>query len=113
MNPIQLILIPILLLLIVFYIRNIRQYFLLRLLAVFVFIAGIIFVALPELTTKIAQSLGVGRGADLLLYVTVLAFYMAIIYFYSKIQSLEKKLATLTRAVALGELGQEEDRMPN
>lgn len=55
----------------------------------------------PTLTSDVAQSIGVGRGADLLLYGVVLAFSFVTLNIYLKFKDYDDKIAKLTRAVAI------------
>jgi hypothetical protein len=71
-------------------------------------IIGIIFTALavvvvlfPETANDIAHFVGVGRGADLLLYLLTLGFISVCINLYLKSKIEEQKMAKLARKVAL------------
>jgi hypothetical protein len=66
----------------------------------FVVVAGssIVF---PDLVTWLANQLNVGRGTDLVLYVSVVAFLYVTIGLYQKIHRLESHLTELTRELAL------------
>lgn len=66
-----------------------------------ILLAGIVFVIFPDLTNKIAHKLGVGRGADLLFYMAIVAFAYTLLLLYSKIGRLEEQLAELVRLQAL------------
>ncbi len=70
--------------------------------AVFVvlFVASVIQ---PDLTTRAAKLVGVGRGADLLLYVLVVAFLFASMNTYLKFKDLEVRLTQLTRQLAVSQ----------
>jgi len=59
--------------------------------------AGIIFVLFPQLTTKIANKLGVGRGADLIFYVCIVFFLFVIIRMYARIRKLEQTVTKIVR----------------
>ncbi len=63
--------------------------------------AAAIAVWRPEITTSVAHALGVGRGADLVLYTLALAFPAAAFYFYRKTRRLEAELTRLVRHIAL------------
>jgi small membrane protein len=58
-------------------------------------------VAKPEWTTRVATAIGIGRGADLMLYLLSLAFLAACFYFYHRIVQLEASISTLVRHIAL------------
>jgi hypothetical protein len=55
----------------------------------------------PDLTMLVAQSVGIGRGADLVLYVVAVLFVGSFFYYYSKFQSLESQITELVRHLAL------------
>ena len=72
-----------------------------RLLAIALFSAATVFVLFPDLTTTIAHDLGVGRGTDLLLYVSLIAGLHAILLLYLRTRDLERKITEQARAIAL------------
>jgi hypothetical protein len=55
----------------------------------------------PDLTMLVAQSVGIGRGADLVLYVVAVLFVGSFFYYYGKFQSLESQITELVRHLAL------------
>ncbi|OKL48451.1 hypothetical protein BSR29_00755 [Boudabousia liubingyangii] len=58
----------------------------------------------PSLVTKIASFLGVGRGADLVLYLLVIAFFANLATSYRRSLASEQKLTRLARNVALSDV---------
>jgi hypothetical protein len=72
-----------------------------RLLAVVLCLTAVTFVLFPDLTTVIAKSLGVGRGTDLLLYVSLIAGVHAILLLYRRTRDLERRITEQIRAMAL------------
>jgi small membrane protein len=64
-------------------------------------ILAMVAVLFPNLLNDLANHLGVGRGADLILYIFVVAFiaYAAIEYVRQKEQ--ERSIATLVRRIAI------------
>lgn len=64
-------------------------------------IAGIVFVTVPELTTYLAELLGVGRGADLVLYVFILITLGAVFILHLRIRSNAQTITLLARSIAL------------
>lgn len=76
-----------------------------RLLGLGVVLAGVVAVLLPNTVTWIANRIGVGRGTDLVLYVLVMVFLYTTLAMHQRINHLESRLATLARAVALGQTG--------
>ena len=63
----------------------------------------IIAVMFPSLVTDLAHLLGVGRGADLLLYALVVAFFFYVLNSYLAQQDQRTALYRLARQVALNE----------
>lgn len=67
-----------------------------------IFSVGIIVVALqPGLTDRLAGLVGVGRGADLVIYVSLLLLFVAIFRHASHLHRLERDLTDLVRSLAL------------
>lgn len=64
-------------------------------------IAMIVFVISPDSLNTIAHKLGVGRGADLLLYLLFVSFVIFALNSYIKFNTQEEKLHKLTRKIAL------------
>ncbi len=64
-------------------------------------LAAAVAVWRPDLMTRVAQFLGIGRGADLVLYALSLAFLAAVFYFYRKSRQLESEITHLVRHLAL------------
>jgi small membrane protein len=57
----------------------------------------------PELTTRAANLVGVGRGTDLLLYVLTAVFLYVVVGFYLKFRDVERQVTVLARRLALDE----------
>jgi small membrane protein len=72
-----------------------------RMLALLLFLAATILVIFPDLTTAIAHALGVGRGADLLLYVSLVTGIDVALLLYLRIRDLEQKISRLVRDMAV------------
>lgn len=75
-----------------------------RLLFVLFTFAAIAAVLFPDELTALANALGVGRGADLLLYATVAGLVLSLVTIYAKFKSTEEKLAEIARHVAILEV---------
>lgn len=60
----------------------------------------------PEITNTVADSLGVGRGADLLLYMLSAAFTYFVVNSYIKNLDDQKKFVVLARKIAILEANQ-------
>lgn len=83
-----------------FFIRLKKRTLDILLLALMVGCAGM-FVIWPDITNKIATRLGVGRGADLVFYVSILLFWFVILKLYARIRRLEQLLTQIVREDAL------------
>jgi hypothetical protein len=62
---------------------------------------GMIFVVHPELTSKIATYLGIGRGADLVFYVVSLAGIAVVFNLHLRLRSYAEDISELTRSLAI------------
>jgi len=79
-----------------------------RLGGVAIMVVGTVLVLWPNITTKVANAVGVGRGTDLLLYALVMAFMFTTISLHQKIYALERRLGELVRELALADATQAE-----
>ena len=55
----------------------------------------------PNSTAIAARALGIGRGADLLLYCSVLAMLVGFFYIYTRFRRLDRALTVLVRRLAI------------
>lgn len=76
-------------------------------------IAMIVAVFLPDITTQIAHLFGVGRGADLLLYLLTLAFISYAINNYRHQQQDRDTINKLARKIALLDAQERNDDRKN
>jgi hypothetical protein len=75
---------------------------LLDIIILFLMIAGaVVFILWPDLTTIIAKRLNVGRGTDLILYLSVLIFWFMILKLYTRLRKLEQMFTKIIRDDAL------------
>jgi hypothetical protein len=72
-----------------------------RLLAILLLSGAVVLVIFPNLTTLAAQSLGVGRGTDLLLYVSLITGLHVALMLYLRTRDLERKITEQARAIAI------------
>ena len=72
-----------------------------RILFIIQFILGTLAICFPEFTSRVANLLGVGRGADLILYLLVLMFYAAGFILLVKFRLQERKITELARHIAI------------
>lgn len=66
-------------------------------------VAAAVVVLLPNSTAYFAKLVGIGRGADLVVYVSLAAVFFIIFRLMMKIELLNKDITTLTRKIALDE----------
>jgi small membrane protein len=64
---------------------------------------SVIFILYPELTNKLANFLGVGRGADLVFYISIIIFWFIILKIYARIRRIEEQITIITRKEAIDE----------
>jgi small membrane protein len=74
-----------------------------RLILVALVAVAIISILNPDLTTRAASLVGVGRGTDLLLYVLTAVFLYVVVGFYLKFKDVERQITVLARRLALDE----------
>jgi hypothetical protein len=55
----------------------------------------------PELTVWIAAILGIGRGADLILYLLAVSYLLSIFFIYNKFRKMESNITEIVRHLAL------------
>jgi len=67
---------------------------------------AIVAVLSPEATNRLAHRVGVGRGADLLIYTLAIAFLGALLRYYIHRQADATKIVRLTRRLAILEANQ-------
>ncbi len=99
--PIQLILLLVLLSLVYGYIRLFRYRWWGVAMVVLWFSAGCLAVLFPEYTNRLANLLGVGRGADLLLYMAVVTFVAVSGVLFSRLRKIEERQTEILRLLAL------------
>src|SRR3989338_846583 len=58
-------------------------------------VAAMIVVALPENASRIAHVFGIGRGVDLVLYVSVAAIFFVLFRLHIKLEGLKRDLTKL------------------
>ncbi|HTU58537.1 MAG TPA: DUF2304 domain-containing protein [Polyangiales bacterium] len=62
---------------------------------------GAIATIWPHTVADLAHALGVGRGADLLLYMTTLSLAVVCFYMYARFRRVERQLTLLVRRLAM------------
>ncbi len=71
---------------------------------------AVVAVMFPALLTQVAGWVGVGRGADLLLYVLTMTFLGFVAASYRRMRQMEQQLTVLARELALREAEQDCER---
>ena len=66
-----------------------------------ILLGGIVAIVFPEITNWIANLLGVGRGADLLLYGLIIVFLATTLSTASHLRRADRQISELTRVLAL------------
>jgi len=64
-------------------------------------VAGGAAVIFPEMTQKVAELVGVGRGADLVTYIAIVAVMFVLLHYYTKFVELQRQVTELTREIAI------------
>jgi small membrane protein len=107
MTLIQLLLLVFLFAAFVLYWRLFQNRFLNRLVLLVAFLVMGFFVVKPAVSTRIANWLGVGRGTDLIFYLSIVILIFVLLMMYSKIKKLEEMVTSLLRSQALNESNKE------
>jgi small membrane protein len=75
------------------------------------FWAGVIVVAVrPETSSRAAELLGVGRGADLVVYLSVIALFWLVFRLFVRIERMERSITRLIREIGLKDAGLNDPR---
>lgn len=71
------------------------------LLGVLVWLAAGIAIIWPNLTIQLARLLGIGRGADLILYLLAITYIVSMFYIYNRFRKLETNITEIVRQLAI------------
>ncbi len=74
-------------------------------------VAAIIVVLLPNSTATLAKLVGIGRGADLVVYVALVLIFFIIFRLIIKIELLNKDITKLVRKISLDENKDEKNNL--
>jgi hypothetical protein len=83
--------------------RGARRMAIRRLIVLAVVVIGIVAIAFPSVTNEFAQVLGVGRGADLLLYGLIVVFLGFVVTSAAHTRRTDRQITDLARALALAQ----------
>ena len=67
-------------------------------------VLGAAFTLFPNSATAMARVLGIGRGADLLLYLLVIGTSAGFLVMYVKLRAVRRELTLLVRKIAVAEV---------
>jgi small membrane protein len=101
MNGIQLVLVTGIVFIGLYFIIRLKKRLLDIVLLTAMIACGIVLVLWPDVTNIIANRLGVGRGADLIFYLSILIFWFIVLKLYARIRKLEQLLTELIRNDAI------------
>jgi len=65
------------------------------------FTIAILVVAFPTETTRLANSLGIGRGVDLVVYASIATLFYLIFRIYVQIEDIRHEITEVVRQIAL------------
>jgi hypothetical protein len=80
-----------------------------RLLALTMLMVALIAIAFPNITSIVANAIGVGRGTDLVTYMTFSFGAVLIVLLYAKISATQATLTKVIRHIALIEASKPQD----
>ena len=109
MRLFQLIAVPAIAVMLLVSARNLRVRPAVSLFWMVLWLAALLAVVYPDSTTKIARSLGIYRGADLIVYSAVLAFIAGFYVVSLRLRQMSREITLLTREVALLEAERKQD----
>lgn len=70
----------------------------------FVFwIAGIGVIVYPQSSDYVARALGVGRGADVVVYISLVLLFYFVFYITVRLRIIEQQITKIVRKISLGE----------
>lgn len=68
-----------------------------------IWLAAGITVTWPRVTAVVARTLGIGRGADLVLYCSVIVMIVGFLMIYARLRAVRRDLTLLVRRLAIAE----------
>jgi hypothetical protein len=112
MRPIQLILALLLLVVMLTYFRKLRSHLLDRLIVILLGGAGLAMAIMPEWSNTVAHFFGVGRGVDLVIYLSITGLAFLWIMLYATVRRQHEQMTELVRALALAQARPPDDCDP-
>jgi hypothetical protein len=81
--------------------KSFKNHALSRLVMIGILLVGILFVLYPSLSNQLAHLVGVGRGADLVIYLFIIFSFIFGAYLYAKFRKLKEEQAELIKKIAV------------
>ncbi len=69
-----------------------------------------LIVWIPAVTSSVAQILGIGRGADLIIYSSIIIIFYMIFRIYVKFEDMERQITQIVQTIALKKLPDKSDK---
>ncbi len=63
--------------------------------------SAIVFVLIPGVTSEIAKQLGIGRGADAVVYTSIVVLFYLVFRLYVYIQDIRQDITDIVKTIAL------------
>lgn len=83
------------------YIFLLRTQTLDRIFYIGIVLVGIVLVLMPDVTTRLANMLGIGRGTDLLIYLFMMAIMFYAVTLRSQVKRLQDQITQIAREYAI------------
>ncbi|WNJ18688.1 DUF2304 domain-containing protein [Pontibacter sp. G13] len=103
MRPIQWLLIPLLGFLMMVFSQKLKAHPVLRWVVIGLFLLAMGVTMVPDSSTWIANQLGIGRGVDLIIYLSLLGLAVACLILYLRTVKLERQLTQIIRKQSIEE----------
>lgn len=66
-----------------------------------VWLLALFLILVPSATNRVAEILSIGRGADVILYLTVITFLLSFFYLLHAVESQREQITLLVRRIAM------------
>lgn len=77
---------------------------------IIIFGLGTIAVLKPDLTSNFANTLGIGRGVDAVLYISIVLLFYLLFRLHIFLEDIKREISSLIRELALRELDEKQTR---
>jgi len=104
MNKAQLILLALIALIVIKIVRQLikRKIYTQEFLGWFIFWGVVAYIVInPQFTQFLAEKMGIGRGADLIVYFSLIFIYYALFHIFAKQKEMEQSITVLGREIAI------------